>query len=66
MKSVEMGGESQLLAGGTLPSSWHLLIFLANQVSLALCCPIGWEAFLVAGDPRDLLLSQGTSQGNQR
>lgn len=63
---VEMGGERQLLTGGTLPSSWHLLIFLANQVSLALCCLTGWEASLVAGDLRDLLLSQGTSQGSQR
>lgn len=50
-------GESQLLAGGTLPSSWHLLLFLANRVSLALCCPTGWEASLVA---------QGTSQRSQR
>lgn len=66
VQSVEMGGERQLLTGGTLPSSWHLLIFLANQVSLALCCLTGWEASLVAGDLRDLLLSQGTSQGSQR
>lgn len=60
------GRREQLLAGGTLPSSWHLLLFLANQVSLALCCPTGWEASLVAGDLRDLLLSQGTSQRSHR
>lgn len=52
-----MGGETQLLAGGTLPPSWHLLISLVNRVPLAMCCQIGWEASLVPGDPR----GQGTA-----
>lgn len=44
-----MGGETQLLAGGTLPPSWHLLISVVNRVPLAACRQIGWEASLVPG-----------------
>lgn len=46
----EKGGETQLLAGGTLPPSWHLLIFLVTQVPLAVRCPAAREAAPVAGD----------------
>lgn len=58
LESGEMEGETQLLTGGTLPPSWHLLIFLVKQVLLAVCRPTGWEASLVA---RALLLSLGTT-----
>lgn len=47
----EMGGESQFLAGGTLPPSWHLLLFHVKQVPLALCCLTGWEASPMVGTP---------------
>lgn len=57
VKSEEMGGETQLLAGGTLPPSWHLLIFLVKQVPLAVCRLTRWEASLVTGDPQ----GQGTA-----
>lgn len=57
LESGEMGGQTQLLAGGTLPPSWHLLIFLVKQVPLAVCRQTGWEASLVTGDPR----GQGTA-----